>query len=406
MHFPIIYFLSIISITLFTLFIIQKYFNKKEKFQPNYLLKYKKHKNLRILEQDKEGNNLDSNNFLNYYNLSIDDSLFDFPPKRTSNMTVKEYCSLLQKQHFLSNLIDFTMAGLMIYIPKINNFTENYLDFIKMKDFYFNITTISDKSFKTFFFVKGKNLTSNEDILAFADSDIESSILLSKDIILFSSIDDLDIKSDFNNDIIKVKLNSKLLLTKLENKTLCPATIELFFPMSKLSLGIRIDNESCNIDFPLINASGYFFVPNYDLFINSPCLESGIILTSINALIANLFNNYTSNYKYILFSGVLKKSNIYNVSLIFFSIINIIYTLKFISSIKKNKLLAFSIPIEFYTINGIIHLIHYFYSYFMTSNIFEIKASWKIKLINCLGTGFVLINYAFEILILMFNTFI
>ena len=42
-------------------------------------------------------------------------------------MTEKEYISLLQKQYFLSNLTELSYKGLVAYIPKIHNITENYL---------------------------------------------------------------------------------------------------------------------------------------------------------------------------------------------------------------------------------------------------------------------------------------
>ena len=72
-HFPIIYFFSIIVITFLT---IKKYIDKNEKSQLKFLLNnfdyIKKLNNHRILENSNEHDNLYSNNFLNYYNLTID----------------------------------------------------------------------------------------------------------------------------------------------------------------------------------------------------------------------------------------------------------------------------------------------------------------------------------------------
>ena len=160
MHSLILYFVSIITTIFLT---IKIYIN--EKSQEKYLLNNKKIKNHRILENNKKTDNLDSNYFWNY--LSIDDSLFDILKNWPSNMTEEEYCSVLQKQYLLSNLTEFTMVGFMIYVPKNHiEITENYSDFLKIRDFYFNINDMTDKNF---FFTKGKNISSNEDILIFAD---------------------------------------------------------------------------------------------------------------------------------------------------------------------------------------------------------------------------------------------
>ena len=71
----------------------------------------KKLNNHRILENSNEHDNLYSNDFLNYYNLTIDysfeNNFINISKKWPSNMTEKEYISLLQKQYFLSNLTEF-----------------------------------------------------------------------------------------------------------------------------------------------------------------------------------------------------------------------------------------------------------------------------------------------------------
>ena len=67
------HFFSIIAITFLT---IKKYIDKNEKSQLKFLLNnfdyIKKLNNRRILENSNEHDNLDSNNFLNYSNLTID----------------------------------------------------------------------------------------------------------------------------------------------------------------------------------------------------------------------------------------------------------------------------------------------------------------------------------------------
>ena len=53
-------------------------------------------------------------------------------------------------------------------------------------------------------------------------------------------------------------------------------------------------------------------------------------------------------------------------------------------------------------INANLHFIYYFYSFHITFDIFIYGASWRVKLINCLGTIFVFINLIiFEELLLL-----
>ena len=161
--------------------------------------------------------------------------------------------------------------------------------------------------------------------------------------------------------------------------------------MKNISIDVIKDNESYNLTITSINEDGFSIIPHYDFFIISPCLEYGILF-SFNV---NTIQNYLNDLDYIYkpdYFPLIYKCNAYNITLIFFSIINAIYIQKFILSIKKNNLLIFSISLEFFTINTILHFIHYYYSFDFTLNIFSIKSSWKIKLINCLGTSFIFIN--------------
>ena len=248
-------------------------------------------------------------------------------------MTEKEYISLLQKQYFLSNLTEFLYIGLVAYIPKIHNITENYLDYVKFRDFYFNKSNTENKLIMSYL-TGGKNISSNEDILFFEELLIEYSIFLYKDIFLFLNVNDLDIKFDYNNNIIKAKFNSKLLFNEKKEKKICPATFEFLSPMNNISIDVIKDNESFNLTITSINENGFSIIPHYDFFIIFPCLEYGILFSFNENTIQNYLNDLDYIYKPDYFPPIYK-CNAYNVTLIFFSIINAIYIQKFILSIKK-----------------------------------------------------------------------
>ena len=269
----------------------------------------------------------------------------------------------------------------MAYIPnsyftsKISNF-DNYSNYNVNREFYFfqNGKDIIDSKFN---FYNGKNLSSNENILIFH----ENNLMKDKGFIIYININDLEIKVDSVSNIIKTKILSTILFKEeINTQKVCNASIQMAFPLVVTNFSAIYDNKIYNLNISTIDNN----TNNFDLIIASPCLELNIIIS--------LFKN--ENF----FS---KEFIIYNSIIIAFSIINIIYLLKFYFSIKKNQSLIKAFSKNFLIYN---YFFYFLFLYLSISLYTTYRKSYlEIKVMNLIGMLFLTANIFF-LLLTLFKT--
>ena len=386
--FSIIFLLSVF-------FVLLVYINIKEKFKFKSFKKTNRiNKNLlynRILNSNNS-EEIDKREFLKKkYNISIYtidevqkclNSTLDNYKSNIANENnknhLKNYSLLIRKNYFLLDLIENTFFGNLYSNNSLDEIElyDSFEEFVKQNLSNFNYSNSTDLNIN---FYKGKNLTTNIDLLIFKIKNLKNG----KNIHLFSYLDDIYIETDTYNNLLKVKiLNAKLNNEEINDNDNCTASIKMLFKYQYKSFQIKKGNYSEYLTI--------YSIDNYDnyLICISNCLQSNILI-KFKKEYKDLFVDFFVNLLINLF-GDKTKHNLPNVSdtgkklglfLNLSAIINSIYYLYFAINIYYNKISIHSFSYE------ILFGIMYFYNslYFGVEIIlllhsFHEKTSWIFRL--------------------------
>ena len=353
------FFFSIIFL-LNIFFVLLVYINIKEKIKYKSFEKSNSiNKNLlynRILKSNNK-EELDKKEFFKkQFNISIcsideiQKDLNSTLDKITSNMEneknknlIKNYSLLIQKNYFLLNLIENKFFG--------NLYSNNSLDAIKLYDSFeelvtknlsnFNYSNLTDLNIN---FYKGKNLTTNKDLIIIEIKYLNSE----KNIFVFSYIDDIIIDIDTYKNLLKVKLlNSNLNNEEFKDNDNCTTSIKIVFKSQSKSFKIKKGNHSEYLTI--------YSIDNYDnyLICISNCLKYNLLIKFkkeykdlfadlFATLLINLFDYKTKDSHPFVRDGDKQLSSF----LIISAIINSIYYFYFMVNINLNKISTHSFSYE------------------------------------------------------------
>ena len=385
--------LSIINIFL----LLIAYFRLKEKINP---LKFKEQniiRNKEIFKRVLENNNQTKEEtekyeyFINIYNISlfsdneiINDfnyTLNNFP----SNITLEDYSLLIQKKYFLLNLLKMKSTERLIYFNNSfdeNEFYDSFSEFKNSKNF-----TYSHRFFVDFCFYKGKNLTSNKDILIFEGK----KIFRNETIFWFSNLDDIIFEMDNQNNLFKIKIPNAIINNNFfQDINNCFGIIQIVFKLDYYSLNVTKDNNSINLNISTIKSS------SSDMIIISKCLKyilwfsyKGEFFIENNNGIYESLDNLKNGYKIFL-----------NLLLSLFSIINLIYFFKFMNNISKKLISIHTICPQLFSIIYVLNFFYFFESINTISLLIKGNDSWIIKFIWSFSVSLSFINIIINIFFL------
>ena len=300
--------------------------------------------------------------------------LFNYP----SNKSLKYYTVLIRNKYFLFNLANKKSTGY--------SYSNHSLDEIKFYNSFWDFRNQSRNfNYSLFnnidiYFYKGKNLTSYKDILIMEENDFSSN----KTIFLFADIDDIIIEIDKNNSLFKLKIpESKLYDEEYNNKQKCNALTQMIFNLRNYSININMNKKNELIKFYTTDNNHFY------MMLKPSCLETKIWFT--------LYNEFHNNN--ILNNSDKKDKNkaIFDIKLIlaiiFSSLINCIYIIKFMVDIFKKRISIFSICVTTFFFCYIYDFYYMCYTISASEKAFNGKASLTLKIISVLSNIFSFINF-------------
>ena len=400
-------FLNIVLINVVSLTIIILYIKEKNRF---YFLK--KSNNIKInkiitnrILSNNNNKSKEENEKVNFFLKNYNSTLFsneelkndfiDLIKKYPSNISLENYTFLIQNKYLIIKLINGEFTGYSYYNHSLDEtkFYNSFFEFYEQSR-YFNYSNFNNIEL---FFYKGKNLTSNEEMLIIHKKDFTSN----KTIFLISNIDDIIIDIDKNNSFFKLKiLEAKLYDDEFNEKQKCLTLIQMIFLLKYDSLSISNNNKNKLIKFHSIENTDYFII------LKPTCLKDKIWLSCYKK---SSFFNDDSILNKINKKAINEKE--YNIKLIlviiFSSLIKIIYNLKFIINLIKNKITIFSFCIEsFHLCHAYYYFLYFFYSLDNTKQSFQEKNYFGIKFILTLSSIFSFINILITFYLIPFFSFI
>ena len=290
-------------------------------------------------------------------------------------------------EYFLLKLVNQTFWG---YSYTNNSINENIVynnSHFELKSKYNNTNNTILNKINIYFYV-GKNLTSNKDLLILEKKYFNSN----KTIFLFFNINDIDIDiniyADKNISLFEAKIRkAKIYSEKYNgNKEFCFASIQMIFNINDYLSDInnyKYKNEILRINSIDVN--------RYDIIITPSRLESNSIIKIDNT------NKDKTEYKHYY--------EIFFLSLIMFPIINIIYILKIMINIAKEKISDNSICYVSFWNSFFCHAYYWMFSSKFTKILLMPESFWINKILVVLNFILPVINFAFNYYFLTFFCF-
>jgi len=310
-----------------------------------------------------------------YNNNEIEENFINISKTLIENITIEKYYKLLQKEFLLLKILNKEFEG-----------NSTLINDMEIKKIYNYDTQSFNNSNKIIFsFYKGLNESSKKDILILQKKDI-----FSKNIEYFISYLDNNLIIDLNNEtnLFNVNLSVKLLYNnKIKNINKYNGTIEIISKLDYYNLSLNQNN----INISSINISDYKLLIIYQNF-KSILISSknnnysnSTYLNITKHKEANSFNN--KNYTKI-------NSILFNLLLILFSIINIIFIKKFINE----NYFIHAISVELVLLNKMVHInniLSFSFFPFLKNILYSEKSIFK-KLFCLTSQFFAIINIVYQ----------
>jgi len=310
-----------------------------------------------------------------YNNNEIEENFINISKTLIENITIEKYYKLLQKEFLLLKILNKEFEG-----------NSTLINDMEIKKIYNYDTQSFNNSNKIIFsFYKGLNESSKKDILILQKKDI-----FSKNIEYFISYLDNNLIIDLNNEtnLFNVNLSVKLLYNnKIKNINKYNGTIEIISKLDYYNLTLNQNN----INISSINISDYKLLIIYQNF-KSILISSknnnysnSTYLNITKHKEANSFNN--KNYTKI-------NSILFNLLLILFSIINIIFIKKFINE----NYFIHAISVELVLLNKMVHInniLSFSFFPFLKNILYSEKSIFK-KLFCLTSQFFAIINIVYQ----------
>ena len=310
-----------------------------------------------------------------YNNNEIEENFINISKTLIENITIEKYYKLLQKEFLLLKILNKEFEG-----------NSTLINDMEIKKIYNYDTQSFNNSNKIIFsFYKGLNESSKKDILILQKKDI-----FSKNIEYFISYLDNNLIIDLNNEtnLFNVNLSVKLLHNnKIKNINKYNGTIEI---MSKLDYYNLSLNQN-NINISSINISDYKLLIIYQNF-------KSILISSKNNNYSNsTYLNITKHKEVNSFNNknyTKINSILFNLLLILFSIINIIFIKKFINE----NYFIHAISVELVLLNKMVHInniLSFSFFPFLKNILYSEKSIFK-KLFCLTSQFFAIINIVYQ----------
>ena len=376
--------INIISLAIAILYIKEKYnsyfIKKSDNIKTNKII------NNRILfnndNKTKEENNKNEF-FLKNFNIS----LFSYDKIKNDvvglliNKNFENYTSSIQNKFLIMKLVNRLFKGYSYSNHSLDEekFYNSYFEFYNQTK-NFNISFFNNISL---YFYKGKNLTSNEEMFIIQ----EKNLITNKTTFLFSNAEDIIIDIDKNNSLFKLKiLEAKLYDEALNNNNNCLTLIQMIFKLNDYSISIYRNNINELIKINTIENK------HYSIMLKPSCLDEKIFIScyeeslylnnnsALNKVNKNVTNEHEYNIKLII-------------AIMFSSLINFIYNIKFIINISQEKITIHSFCLSSFYISLFYYCNYMFYSIDATKKYFHENYNLIIKFISLLSSIFSTINF-------------
>ena len=310
-----------------------------------------------------------------YNNNEIEENFINISKTLIENITIEKYYKLLQKEFLLLKILNKEFEG-----------NSTLINDMEIKKIYNYDTQSFNNSNKIIFsFYKGLNESSKKDILILQKKDI-----FSKNIEYFISYLDNNLIIDLNNEtnLFNVNLSVKLLYNnKIKNINKYNGTIEIISKLDYYNLSLNQNN----INISSINISDYKLLIIYQNF-------KSILISSKNNNYSNsTYLNITKHKEVNSFNNknyTKINSILFNLLLILFSIINIIFIKKFINE----NYFIHAISVELVLLNKMVHInniLSFSFFPFLKNILYSEKSIFK-KLFCLTSQFFAIINIVYQ----------